>query len=144
MKTILIILMFLLIPLKSICQTTNINLSQPQATEIYKGLIQGNNLKNTVVDLQNSISELEKAVDLGKSSESDLKKEIEKLNQIIKDKNTFIENQSKQSEIEKAELKDKNLKRFGFGLVGGYGLSTNSINTQGFIGIGISYNLFRF
>jgi hypothetical protein len=133
-----------LIPLKSICQTININLSQPQATEVYKGLIQGNNLKNTVIDLQKSITELEKAVVLDLSIQNDLKKEIEKLNKIISDKADFIKNQEKQNDIEQAKIKDKLNKRFGFGLVGGYGLSTGTNNFQGFIGVGVSYNLFRF
>lgn len=136
--------MLMMIPLRVICQTTDINLSNKQSLEIYKGLIQGENLKETVNILRSDNSQLFKAVNLGKSIENDLKLEIEKLNKIIEDKNKFIENQQKQNDIEKAKLEEKAKKRWGVGLVGGYGYVTNSNVNQGFIGIGISYDIFRF
>lgn len=136
--------MLVLIPLKGFCQNTDINLSQKQATEIYKGLIQGINLKETVSILQKDNNDLEKAVILGKSIESDLRTEIDRLNEIISGKNKFIENQAKTNEIDQAKLKEKNNKRFGVGIVGGFGLSTGTTSYQSFIGVGISYDLFRF
>ena len=105
----------MMIPLRVICQTTDINLSNKQSLEIYKGLIQGENLKETVNILRSDNSQLFKAVNLGKSIENDLKLEIEKLNKIIEDKNKFIENQQKQNDIEKAKLEEKAKKRWGDG-----------------------------
>ena len=136
--------MLIMIPLRVICQTTDINLSSKQSLEVYKGLLQGENLKETVNVLRSNNSELFKAVNLGKSIENDLKLEIEKLKKIIEDKNKFIENQQRQNEIEQSKLKEQSKKRWGVGLVGGYGYVTNSNVNQGFIGIGISYVIFRF
>ena len=136
--------MLIMTPLRVICQTTDINLSSKQSLEVYKGLLQGENLKETVNALRSNNSELFKAVNLGKSIENDLKLEIEKLKKIIEDKNKFIENQQRQNEIEQSKLKEQSKKRWGVGLVGGYGYVTNSNVNQGFIGIGISYDIFRF
>lgn len=92
------------------------------------------------------LSDLEKAQELDQQTIADLKEKINILNQIIADKGKYIENQEKLHTIELATEKEKNNRRFGIGIVGGYGPVTNSTGDtfQGFIGVGISYDLFRF
>lgn len=134
----------ILISLKSFSQNTNLVLSKEQSTEIYKGLIQVENMKNYIEELNLIISEMEFINSNSEDIISNLKLQIFQLENLIKDKELFISNQDKINKIEKAKLLEKNKKKFGFSVISGLGYGTSNFQPQGFIGIGISYNLFRF
>lgn len=146
MKRILSTIILAAIPFVASCQNinTNLTISNEQATEIYKGLVQGENLKYFADDLLNLNSQLEEIVKADDEIISNLKEQIKTLQNIISDKNEYIKNQESIFNIEKAKLVEKNKRRFGVGPVGGLGYVTWNKNPQGFIGIGVTYNLFRF
>lgn len=143
MKKILIILILALTPCKIFCQNTNIILTKEQAIEIYKGLKQNENLKEICNLLEKQINDCEKINDLNKSEIKLLNDKIVLFENIISDKNKFIENQSKLNEIQVAQIKDKVNKRFGFGPSFSYGFDSN-FKPNFYLGISLSYQIFRF
>jgi len=144
MKTIFpTLIIFLLIPFAGICQDTNIVLSQEQGVEVTKGLQQGSDLKETVLQLEDALAEAEAII--AKQKEQLLKKdhEISLLNLRLENNANQIANLNRQFELEEALLKDRLRKRFGFGLASGLSIG-EEFKVQPFIGVGVTWNLFRF
>ncbi|MEO6683450.1 MAG: hypothetical protein ABIN48_11575 [Ginsengibacter sp.] len=73
-----------------------------------------------------------------------LKAQILEKDNVINGKNDYIANQEKIHDRESALLKDNAKRPFGIGLIGGGGYGTGGSGIQGFIGIGVAWQPFRF
>lgn len=144
MKKILITLTFcLLIPYVAISQDTNIVLSQEQGTEVVKGLEQGENLKQTVLDLEKALLDAEAIIAKQKQQLLNKEHEISLLNLRIENFDDRISGLNREFELEEALLKDRLKKRFGFGVSSGLSLGED-FKVVPYIGVGFTWNLFRF
>ncbi len=139
MKNILTIFL-LMTAYSGTCQTTDIHLPEVQGIEIYKGLEQGKFLKEILHEKDNLITELENQIIDDSRTIAQLQQIIANLEIIKRNNQNYIEFQEQKFELEKKQLKNK---RFGVGLVSGYGLS-HEFKQGTFAGVGLSYTIFRF
>jgi len=146
MKKLLIIAILVLTPYISICQTiSTLTLTREQSLELYKGLKQGESLKNYTSTLKELNSRVELITKKDSIIKSDYKKEIQRLNEVIlsQEKLAKKSEEEKNLEIEKAIKKSE--KHWSIGPVAAYGLSIQKEPSfQSFIGVGISYSIFKF
>lgn len=121
-------------------QVTDISLSENQQIEVYKGLRQGENFKEVILDKDNQIKELEQQIKKDSDLIRSLLQKIENLESVNRNNKMYIEHQER--EIDLKIKKEKN-KRFGVGFVSGYGI-TPEFKNNAFVGLGLSYSIFRF
>lgn len=140
MKNILTALILVMTVYISTCQTTDINLSGLQGIEIYKGLKQGEFLKEIISEKDNQIIELEKQITEDSVLIGYLLEAISNLEMINENNKKYIDHQEKKFELEKIKIRNK---RFGISFISGYGF-TPDFKNNAFVGIGLSYNIFRF
>lgn len=123
-----------------ISQVTDISLSENQQIEVYKGLRQGENFKEVIFDKDNQIAELEQQIKKDSDLIRSLLKKIENLESINRNNKRFIEYQEQEMELK--INKEKN-KRFGISFISGGGI-TPEFKSNAFVGLGLSYSIFRF
>ena len=142
----------IMIPFIGICQDISLlsisgtlNLSKEQSLELYKGLRQGENLKDFSSSLLVLNEKLESIVEKDSITKSTLKDEIQKLNLIIKSKEDLAKKSEEEKKLEIEKVVKKNNKHWGIGLITGYGLSIQKESSfQTFIGVGVYYSIFKF
>lgn len=134
------LLLSTMIPLLCTSQVTDISLSENQQIEVYKGLRQGENFKEVILDKDNQIKELEQQIKKDSDLIRSLLQKIENLESVNRNNKMYIEHQER--EIDLKIKKEKN-KRFGVGFVSGYGI-TPEFKNNAFVGLGLSYSIFRF
>ena len=141
-----------MIPFIGICQDISLlsisgtlNLSKEQSLELYKGLRQGESLKDFSSSLLVLNEKLESIVRKDSITKSTLKDEIQKLNLIIKSKEDLAKKSEEEKKLEIEKVVKKNNKHWGIGLITGYGLSIQKESSfQTFIGVGVYYSIFKF
>lgn len=142
----------IMIPFIGICQDISLlsisgtlNLSKEQSLELYKGLRQGESLKDFSSSLLVLNEKLESIVEKDSITKSTLKDEIQKLNLIIKSKEDLAKKSEEEKKLEIEKVVKKNNKHWGIGLITGYGLSIQKESSfQTFIGVGVYYSIFKF
>lgn len=139
-----------MIPSIGICQDisllpSNTVLTKEQSLQLYKGLRQGESLKNYSSSLRTLNKELESIVQKDSVDKVNLKSEIDRLNEIILSKEKLAKKSEEEKELEIQRAVKKNDKHWGIGPIAGYGLSIQKTPTlQPFIGVGIYYSIFKF
>jgi len=141
-----------MIPSIGICQDISLlptsgtlNLSKEQSLELYRGLRQGENLKDFSSSLLVLNERLESIVEKDSITKSTLKDEILKLNLIIKSKEDLAKKSEEEKKLEIEKAVKKNDKHWGIGAIAGYGLSIQKEPSfQTFVGVGVYYSIFKF
>jgi len=146
MKKILVIIILILIPSIGICQDINtFQFTRPQAVELYRGLKQGESLIVYVGEILVLNQKLESIVKKDSTIKLDYKKEIERLNEVIISQEKLAKKSEEEKRLEIEKAVKKNDKHWSIGPVASYGLSIQKEPSfQTFIGVGISYSIFKF
>lgn len=134
----------ILVQFTCISQTTDtLQFSKEQSIELYKGLVQGSDLKDYVQKLNAENENLLSVVKKDSVLNANLKAENESLKKIIALKEEYAAKDKEQDKVTFKRVRKGDLNRWGIGPIGGYVLSS-SFSLLPAIGIGVSYDVFRF
>lgn len=101
---------------------------------------QGEYLKEIIQEKDNQIAILEKQILDDLQIIKIFQQKVENLESINRNNKRYIEYQEQEMDL---KIKKEKNKRFGIGFISGYGI-TPEFKSNAFVGLGLSYNIFRF
>lgn len=136
----------MLLPILSICQSTDTCLSPKQMHEIRKGLEQNNALKTLLNKCENLNTQQKQLALLSEQTIQELTSQVQNRQDAVENlqhQNTLLHTELQQASQELYNAKRKNQKRFSLGIQSGYGI-TPTLQPTPYLGISIQVNLIRF
>ena len=143
MRTLTLFLLFQMILYSAISQTISISLPADQWQEIRLGLEEGKRNAQLVMMLTEALQKAEEIKIKDDQIIDYLNFSNNNLNQLVKRYQHQVVDLKKLNQIGDAELRNEKKQRLALSVVVGSGFGNASENLQAFIGIGISYQIFK-